>query len=212
MKGTPLLTWFLVALLMATSPLSLSHGSGHLTQVTTPVVTYPVTPAPAACTVEPRSAESLRAIFETPAATQLPKSETRAGDGGASPVAVPVGQPASREIEAEITAIVYELYACFNAGDSRSAFALVTDTFLRDFAARGMLTAQDIAFLTAGPEPVPVEDRTQLLAITDVSVLDTGHVGAFVIASDRFNGADTFYMTLVQQADRWLVDQITDFL
>src|SRR5665811_640410 len=142
----------------------------------------------------------------TPTAADEPQAHTPAV------VDIPVGQPADRALQMEITSVVRELYACFNAGDSLRAFALASDDFLKNFVAEGSLTTQDIDFLLSEPVPVPVEDRTTILAITDMSRFETGRAGAFVITFDRFNGADTVYMTLVHQGNRWLVNEIVDFL
>lgn len=204
----PLLASLLVVILVANGSSPLSYGPDRkTTQAATPSVTFPETPSPTECTLKPRAAEPLLGLLGTPSdeAIYAPEVEPIV-------VSVPVGQPADSEIQIAITATVREHFACFNAGDVRRAFALVTDDFLRRFAAEGSLTAQDIAFFMAEPEPVPVADRTTLLAITDVSVLATGRAGAFVVTDDRFNNADTVYMIFVQQGDRWLIEEIIEFL
>lgn len=200
----------LLVILVASGLSPLPNGVGRVAQEATPTVTLPGTPAPAECTVEPRAMDPLLALLGRPSAT--PGQAEGSQLGGDSVVSVPVGRPASGEIEAEITTTVYELHACFNAGDIRRAFALVTDDFLQVFAAGQPLTAEDIAFFTDEPVPAPMEARTVLLAITDVSILASGQVGAFVIIDDAFTGPDTVYMTFVQQDERWLIDEAIDFI
>lgn len=200
----------LLVILIASGLAPLPNGVGRVAQEATPAVALPGTPAPAHCTVGPRAVDPLLARLGTPSATSSQVEDAQNGED--SVVSVPVGRPASKEVEAEITATVYELHACFNAGDVRRAFALVTDDFLQTFAAGQSLTAEDIAFFTVEPVPAPPEARTALLAITDVSVLASGQVGAFVITVDPFTGPDTEYMTFVQRDERWLIDGAMEFI
>lgn len=180
---------------------------GYSLQPSTP--TLPGTPDPAECTVEPQPVDTLTAMLGTPTIgddrTSGP-TETQVGV-----IEIPVGPPASADIEAEITAVVYELHACFNAGDMRRAFALVTDTFLHTFAAGNSLTAADLAFFAADPQVVPVELQTTVLAVTDVTVLTRRQVGAFVVTTSPLTGAETVHMTFVRQDDRWLVERVMEF-
>lgn len=127
-------------------------------------------------------------------------------------VPVPVGQLADRELRAAITATIYELHACFNAGENLSGFALVTDGYLQTLAEEQSLTTTDLEFFLQGAAPVPPEDYTTLLAVSDVGVLRSGHVGAFVVSSDMYSGADTHYAIFSRQGERWLIDEIIDFL
>ena len=208
--NTMLLAASLAVMLVTGSASSLPHNPDRTLQSATPAITFPMTPDPAQCTIEPRTVSSVLALLGTPSATLGPVDGTPAS--AASTVIIPVGLPANPDIETSISATVYELQACFNAGDFRRAFALVTDDFLRDFAEKGSLTAQDIAFFVAEPTPTPIEDRPLLLAVTDVSVLRGGRVGAFVVTDSPFTGPDTVYMIFTQQGDRWLVDEIVEFL
>lgn len=200
----------LIALLVAFSDDPLASAVARTGQDAFPTEDLPVTPAPAECHVEPRGRESLAAILGTPVAAGAPAAEAQST--AAPIIEVPIGQPAGGDVEAGITATVQELYACFNAGDLRRAFALATDRFLRGFVAEESLTAWDIAFFLAEPEPVPAEARTALLAITDVSVLADGRAGAFVVSTNPLTGPDTVYMVFVRQGEPWLVDDIIGFL
>ncbi len=170
---------------------------------------FPVTPAPAECTAEPRTAESLATLLGTPVAGDAPRTEPSSDEV----FEVPVGQLADEEIEAGITATVLESEACFNANDSLRAFALFSDAFLQGHVERNALTGEDISMLLApASEPVPVEVRTTILAVTDVMALADGRTGAFVVTASGWRGLDTRYMIFVQRGDRWLVDEVIPFL
>lgn len=179
-------------------------------QRATSPVTLPATPSPAACTVAPRDPEALRALLGTPAPKVFPTTDP---DGSATQmVEIPIGQPAGPEIESAVVATTNEFHACFNAGDMRRAFALVTDRYLQSHGDSGTLTTEDIAFLTGDPVTVPASERTALLAVTDVSLLVDGRVGAFVVTTGPFLGPDTGYMLFREHGGRWLVDEIVEFL
>ncbi len=210
MHHVRLLALFFVALLVAAGSPLLSHGATSQHQATPPPVTFPVTPPPEACTVEPRALESFLALLGTPEADQV--AEDGAQETEEPVVSVPVGRPVDRKVRDAIAATVHELYACFNAGDVRRAFALVSDTYLRDLTVEQSLTPADVGFFMAEPAPVPIESRTTLLAITDVSVLPGGRVGAFVVAAQPLAGTETVYTIFYQQNGQWVVDEIIEFL
>lgn len=206
MRAPLALSSFLV-IVISVLAVTIQHRS--MTQDLTPTATYPVTPNPAICTVEPRSVESIHTFFGTPAADPPPDRAGREGESRL--IEVPTGQAVREDVEAAIVATVHELYACFNAGDLQRAFALMSDPFLRIYADEGEITAEDVAFITAEPEPVPLELQTSLLAITNVTTLNSRQVGAFVVISDPFTGPDTVYITFVRQDERWLVERVTAF-
>lgn len=210
MYRTLLLATLLAAMLAAGSPSPLPLDVSRMTQEATPALTFPVTPDPTECTVEPRPAEALLALLGTPTASQVPPNEAPVSEP--SVIEVPIGRPANADIQESITATIYDLHACFNAGDSRRAFALTTDAFLQNFGNRESLTSEDIAFLIAESVPVPAEFRPVLLAVTDVTVLPSGQVGAFVVTDNAFTGPDTVHMTFTRQGERWLVDEIIEFV
>lgn len=188
---------------------TLSISAGAAQEEASPIasadVSFPITPASSQCVVEPRPADSFVALLGTPVAAAAPVSEPSSFD-------VPVGQPAERETRIGVISAIVQFHACFNAGDSLRAFALVTDDFLREYAATNGLTQEDIAMLTAESEPIEPEIRTTILAVTDVTTLDDGRSGAFVVTSSEWRGLDTSYMLFVQQAERWFLDEVIPFL
>lgn len=179
-------------------------------QGATPEAGFPITPDPAACTVEPRSPDSLIALLGTPVADDVSAAAAQAPEPFVAEV--PVGQPAGKEVRADIIAAVIESTACFNAGDSRRAFALFTDVFVQGYVAENALTAESIGVLIADPEPVPAEVQETVLAVTDVTMLADGRVGAFVVTTSEWRGPDAVYMLFVRQGERWLIDDVIDFL
>ena len=66
------------------------------------------------------------------------------------------------------------------------------------------------AILTGLPEPVPAAERVRLLAVTDVSVMADGRIGAIVISDDPPippEGPQTTLALFVEEGGRWLIDE-----
>lgn len=208
MHRTSLLPALLMAIVVAS--LHASPQPAGAQPDASPEPTFPVTPDPAACTVEPRSTESLAALLGTPVAGDAPAGSAQLPEPIVA--SVPVGQPADEKVTEDVIVTVAEFYACFNAGDSRRAFALASDAFLQRYVENNALTADEIAALIAEPEPVPVEVQATILAVTDVTVLPDGRVGAFVVTTSEWRGLDTGYLLFVQQGERWLLDEAIPFL
>jgi len=213
MHRTSCLVPLLVVILVAGSWGSPALANAGAAQEASPDVsrdaTFPITPAPAACTVDPRSPESLAALLGTPVADGAPGTKPSSFEV----CEVPVGQLSDIEIEVGITATVLESTACFNANDSSRALALFSDAFLHGYVERNALTGEHISMLlTPGTEPVPAEVQTTILAVTDVTTLADGRTGAFVVTSSAWRGLDTSYTLFVQQGERWLIDEVIPFL
>lgn len=151
---------------------------------------------PEACVVEPRTIESLQAIVDRPApdGTDIrvsprfsPGDGSRAGDVAAS----------------QVTVVVYQLAACFNAGDLLRVYALFSDEGLRP-----ALFPEDVEWAgEATPEPLPESDRFSEPEVTDVRVQNDGRVTAMV----DFDGEDAL-VTFIWNAelDRYLIDLFDD--
>lgn len=197
----------LLVVLLATS--GLSPLQFRRMQEPIPAAAFPATPSPDACTVEPRDAESLRELLGPPEAIAFPTTDPDAS--GTRVIEIPVGRPATPEIEEGIVATVHEFYACSNAGDMRRALALGTDRYLQDYGDLGTLTAEDIAFLTGDPVPVPEEFQTAVIAVTNITVLGAGRAAAFVTVEAPFEDPSTELMIFAQQGERWLIDEIIEF-
>ena len=192
----------LVAVLLLLTGSRLSPASA---QEATPVPGL-IVPEPAECTVAPRVVDEFGALLATPAAVP---------DAAATPapVMIPIGQPADAATVAEITRTTRETFACFSAGDYLRVFALVTDDAVRQLQAQGILSPEVVPFFAATPVAVPPDLRAGYLAITDVSLLPDGRVGAFIVEVDPTlppEGAETDYLVFEQVGDRWLVDEIVE--
>ena len=185
-----------------------------LQQEATPQVgtlTFPLTPDPALCTVEPRDIDELLDLWfpveGTPAAAVAAVVEESPTE-----VTVPLGQPADDEEISAIYATVHEVFSCFEAGDFGRAIALFTDDLALEFTPDPGQTREDVtAFLEAEPGP-QTEISSLIIAISDVMVLEDGRVGAFVV--DRCPQGDaTAYVIFEQEqdGDRWLVDEVIEF-
>ena len=175
-------------------------------QVATPVPGL-IVPDPAECTIAPRSVEDLGVLLATPATgTNAAATPT--------PVTIPLGQAADEATVAEITRTTRETFACFSAGDFLRVFGLITDDALRQLQADELVTAEMLPFLEAPPVTVPAEYRAGYLAITDVSLLPDGRVGAFVVEVDPTlppEGAETDYLIFERVGERWLIDEIVEW-
>lgn len=209
MYRMPLLASFLVVLLFETSLPLLSHGATYHHQAAPPPVTLPITPHPDACVIEPRDEAEFLALLGTPSVDEQ-QGQARAPEPTIVPV--PVGSPADGDVRDAISATVHELYACFNSGDVLRAFALLTDQYLEGFAANQALTPEDVAFFLEDPAPPPLMAQTRVLAVTDISVLADGRVGAFIVTDQELSGTDTAYTVFSQQEGRWLIDESIQFL
>ena len=188
---------------------ALGGGRAALAQDATPAAqAFPMTPDPAECTVEPRPVEEFVAIAAaaTPVAAAAARRET---------VEVPVGPLADADTVAGVTATVREVFACFNAGDIRRAFSLLTDEAIRGFAEEDPIPAEELrGFLGATPAAVPAAGRSTILAVTDVVLLADGRVGALVASTDPLAEEEettTVHLTFERADGRWLVDDFVEF-
>ncbi len=180
---------------------------------------FPITPDPADCTVEPREADELLALWYdaegTPIAAAAPMAEQ------ATSLTIPVGPRADEETAAAAAATVSEVFSCFEAGDALRAFALFTDDLAQQFGPEPGTTREEAeAFLAGGfPEEATPEGESvggdvpesQIVAVTDVMGLADGRVGAFVVTREE-GQLDTVYVIFEQQGDRLLADVLVDFV
>jgi hypothetical protein len=174
-------------------------------------MTFPITPDPAACQVEPRSTDELLALWYTPEGSPVPAATPTWGAQTTS-LTLPVGPPADQATASEVVSVVSELFGCFATGDFIRGTALFTDDLVRSFGGEPGTTMEEArAFLEATPTTEMdgmVDER--VIAITDVMDLGDGRVGAFVV--DESGGQlDTVYAIFERQDDRLLIDEIIDF-
>ena len=183
-------------------------------QEATPAITGDA-PDPAECQVEGRTADELIELWYEENDEGTPVLATPEMDAHMASVPVPLGEPADAETVAGVTATVREVFACFNAGDFGRATALFSEDLTRQFGPSPEETPEDVRAFLEMAEPAPEEGRIQLLAVTDVSVMEDGRVGAFVVSVDPTvppEGAETALVLLVEEGDRWLVDEVVEFM
>ena len=169
----------------------------------------PRTPDPAECRVEPRSLESMLALVGTPPADV--SGQEAAPPVTPAPDLVGRGQPADAATVAGVTATVTELLACFNAGDVLRAFALFSDDLIR--RELGPISAEEIPFIQASPVATAEEERTALLNVREVRVLEDGRVGAVVTVADPTDegeGPAAAFLVFVRDGDRWRIDEFVE--
>lgn len=152
------------------------------------------------CTVEPRTADALRVLFQEVAATPLPD------DLAATPAAMPVGTPADEATVDAVSGAWREIVACLGASDQPRLFALYSDAMVRrqlqiDIAF-GVTEDALIAYLEATPVPFSDSEGLSVDPLTDVQLLPDGRVAAVKPGEDDRTEALIF----VQQDGRWLLD------
>lgn len=160
--------------------------------------------------VEPRPLAFFEQYVGTPAGTP---SDAGAADveGTLDSFVPPEGQPADPETVDAVVATAVEIVACFNAGDLPRAFALYSDNLIEDFAAADPLPQEELDVMAATPTAAPDDQRSSVLAVRDVMLLDDGRVGGFVDFAFETGYLETQYVILTQEGDRWLVDEILLF-
>lgn len=170
-----------------------------------PPAAFPRTPDPTACTVAPREPATLATLVVASGAAATPAAQA----APPTAVTIPLGRPADAADVASVDAVVEAFVACANAGDVDRMLALFSDAYLRRAAA----VSGGRLLLPPPSTPRPAKLRTTILAITDVSVLTDGRLGAFVVVDARgLARPDTIFVVLVQEDDRWRIDDIEGFL
>jgi hypothetical protein len=190
----------LLAIVVALVSLLVAGVPGAGAQEGTPAAGLDVPPA-AECTVEPRSADELRALFREAAATPVLDSP----EASPTPAVAPTGDPADEQTVAAISATWRQFIACINAGDQARMFALFSDDMVRrqlfvDIAF-GVTEDALFAFLAATPVPLP-DPSVPVAPFADARVLDDGRIA--VVGPGELGRGDV--RIFVKEGDRWLID------
>jgi hypothetical protein len=167
---------------------------------TPPPATYPLTPDPKDCLVEPAPLEGVINVLKTPVAAP-PASPT--------PFVLPLTVPADAEVASGVVATLYEVFACANAGDPLRVVSLFTADFMRAFFSDAAL--EDVAgFLVAPPESLPEEERRVIVRLGEVQMLPDGRAGVLIVLDepDDPRTEEPDFAILEQVVGRWLVDEI----
>ncbi len=161
-------------------------------------------PMPEECVVEPRDQAEIDEIL----ASSQPAAPLAEG------LPVPLGTPADEETQTAVKALVREFIACLNGNDAARAAALVSEGGLVGFY--GPAVADDSAEVQA-PEGTPVarpdDALLRLRAVTDISELADGRLGAFVLLNDPLvrGGGQTLLFILAEEDDGLAIDSVVGF-
>jgi hypothetical protein len=161
-------------------------------------------PMPEECLVEPRDQAEIDEIL----ASSQPSAPLADG------LPVPLGTPADEETQTAVKEVVREFIACLNGNDAARAAALVTDSGMVGFY--GPAAADDSADVQA-PEGTPVarpdDALLRLRAVTDISVLDDGRLGAFVLLNDPLvrGGGQTLMFIFADDGEGPAIDAVLGF-
>ena len=124
-----------------------------------------------AAIVEPRSAESIGELVAS--------GQDWAKRNWAPSIAeVRTAQPAGSRIAAQITRVVREVIAAFNAGLPLVAYAHFSDAYFRRL---NVITDDELQFLRHSSEPLPPEEQQTFVDLRDSRSLDNGRVSAILI-------------------------------
>ena len=167
----------------------------------------PVTPAPADCIVDARTADSVIAIFA---------AATPVADPAASPdVTIPLGDPAETAVVTEITSLIHQAFACLNAGDYLRFLNLLTDqAVVTNFSWVGeMIVNGELPSELTEPVAMNPDSQQTILGIGAVTQVADGSITAVVVFIDPSaeEAVSALHLTLLQDGDRWLIDRAIDF-
>jgi hypothetical protein len=167
----------------------------------------PITPPASACTVEPRTAAELVALFANATPADLVPVSTTA--------TITIGQPADAASAQQVTALIHQAVACLNAGDFGRFFALLTDhaiVTIFPWIAEELSTEESAAHALA-PSPPPADFLTTILGIGSIAQLPDGSFSAVLVQLDPNAGEQptALILTAVEQDGVWLIDNAIDF-
>lgn len=187
--------WMVTALALVVA----AAMAGTASAQTPPPATYPLTPNPKDCAVEPAPLEGVVNVLQTPVAA--PASPT--------PFVPPLSVPADAEVASDVVATLYEVFACANAGAPLRVVSLFTADFMRAFFSDASL--EEVAgFLVTEPQPLPEEERRVIVRLGEVQMLPDGRAGVLIVLDepDDPRTEEPDYAILEQVVGRWLVDEI----
>jgi hypothetical protein len=207
----------LLVVVLALCSMVLVGPAVTLAQDATPVAEIGEVLDPSECTAEAPSADELVALWFPTNAAGTPTAATPVAGNAMSGATVPapLGEPADAETVAAVTASIRQVLACFSGGSFLRAYAYFSENLQRQFGPEPEDTLEDVrAFLELPEEPVPQDQRVRLIAITDVSVMDDGRVGAILVSDDPEGppeGIETELIIFIQEDGLWLVDEVIEF-
>lgn len=120
---------------------------------------------------------------------------------------VRAGTPAGSQTVAQITGVVREVIAAFNAGMTLRAFAHFTDDHFRR---QDRLPESTVRALGASPQPLQPEAQETFLSVLDARVLSDQRVSAILMTRSPGIGDTRKVLILAWGADRWRIDAVIE--
>jgi hypothetical protein len=195
--------------------LLLGTAPGTLAQDATPSAVTGEAIDPAECQVTPRPVDDLIDLWSEEDETGTPVVVTPKITPPPTAIPVPLGERADAGTVAGVNATMRGLLACSNAGDITRYFAFLSDNMLMQHLPEAGETSQDTRqSVESDPEPVPVDQRSQLVAVTNVAVMKDDRTGALVTTiepQNAFGGPETVLALFVEVDGQWLVDEVIAF-
>jgi hypothetical protein len=203
MKRIALLALLLVALLAAHSQIASAQDATAEVDL--------ATPAPADCTVAPRSVDEIEALVGSGdnATVEVALETPNAGAATPTPFDAPAGTPvAEGDTATAITDIVTQFYACRNANDTLRLFALMTDDFVVRTIDSGAI--DPAAFANIGtPSTEVVASEHVTIAVNGIIEVEPDIYGVNVVGVAGDSGEEfTDYLIVIRGGDRYLIDDV----
>lgn len=159
--------------------------------------------SPESCVVAPAAAADVVTMLTT-------------GESAAFQMQIPLGAPATLEDQTLVTDSVRQILACLNAGDFAREASLTTANGAKLLMGGLAVDGPDaLAATLAEPPTARRENRLlKLLAVTDVSELADGRLGAFVVLNEPTRlpeGPETLLFVFAREGDTLKLDQLLGF-
>lgn len=125
-------------------------------------------------------------------------------------IAIPIGvRPATTREARALRGVMGAFVACSDAGEPLRVLALYTDRYLgKLYYRQGPVTKDQYADL-ARPDPAELDERTRLLAISNVQALADGRIsGEVTIRYAVIPMPKRFLVTIAQVDGAWRIDDI----
>ncbi|MBX3071687.1 MAG: hypothetical protein KF883_14370 [Thermomicrobiales bacterium] len=171
--------------------------------------TFPVTPDPALCTLQPRSIDDVAALVDEASAAPARPLPTVVP----VPFEMPEGFALVENVRVEVEKDLLRAIGCINTGDPLKVFATYTDRYVVELVERlGGMTDVVISGLQTVRE-IDEANWLQIVSVERSILLPDGRALVIVIgddpADDQPPGARAFFLTEVLPG-RWLIDEVVE--
>ena len=167
----------------------------------------PIVPQPSSCTVAPRTADELKALFSTASPDDPVVIDMTA--------TIVVGEAADPVSAQHVTSTIHQAIACLNAGDFGRFFSLLTDrAVVAIFPWMAEVLADEASAAEAmTPQPPDEEFQQTILGIGSIAQLPDGRYSAVLVGIDPSGGEAPFalYLILTESDGAWLIDEAVEF-